>query len=168
MLEIVQSGLSKKKNGSNSPQVYCDLNFDGQTKELGRGTIPVLCTQTDLVPDLCVVWTNERKMLIVELTVPFELNIEKAHTYKSNKYAPLVSDIESNQFEVTYLAIEVGSRGFISSENAGRLKQMISTCGKSCTLKQAREKLAKLAIVSSFVIYKAKEEPTWECHVPLE
>ena len=110
MLEIVQSGLSKEKNGSNSPQVYCDLNFDGQTKELGRGTIPVLCTQTDLVPDLCVVWTNERKILIVELTVPFELNIEKAHTYKSNKYAPLVSDIESNQFEVTYLAIEVGSQ----------------------------------------------------------
>ena len=166
-LEIVQSGLLKGENVLDDPQVYCDLNFSGKTKESGRSTIPVSCTQTDLIPDLCVVWSEERKLLIMELTVPFDLNIQKAHTYKCNKYASLVSDIERNNFTVTFLAIEIGSRGFISSENEGRLKKLLSLCGKPCTVKQLCRKLANLAIVSSFVIYKAKEEPTWECHVPL-
>ena len=142
--------------------------MNGQTKESGRSTIPVTCTQTNLIPDLCIVWTKQRKILIIELTVSFELNIEKAHNYKCNKYAPLVSDIETNNYEVTYLAIEIGSRGFISTDNAARLRKMLSLCGKSCSVKHICAKLAKLAIVSSFVIYKAKEEPTWECHVPLE
>ena len=31
---------------------------------------------------------------IIELTVPFETNIEKEHTFKTNKYATLIQDIK--------------------------------------------------------------------------
>ena len=36
------------------------------------------CTQTNLKPDLCIYDENSKKIMIMELTVPFELRIEKA------------------------------------------------------------------------------------------
>ncbi len=42
-------------------------------------------------------------------------------------YTSLVSDIEAEGFKVEYYPVEVGSRGFISSDNITRLKKMCTT-----------------------------------------
>ena len=39
-------------------------------------TIPILCTQTNQRSDLCVFFENRKELLILELTIPFELNIQ--------------------------------------------------------------------------------------------
>ena len=88
----------------------------------------------------------------MELTVPFELGIEKAHQYKVDKYSSLVTDIRNNNYEVEYLAIEIGSRGFISSNNTQRLKQMLGYSHKRTKPREFQDKLSRMALVSSFAI----------------
>jgi len=101
------------------------------------------------------------KLVIIELTVPFELGIDKAHSFKCNKYAPLVSDIESSGYQVELIAIEIGSRGYISPDNIKRAKAIHKMCNKPVSFKNFRNNLSKLAIVSSFSVFYAKHEPTW-------
>ena len=100
--------------------------------------------------------------MIIELTVPFETNINKAHENKSNKYAPLMNDIIANGYEVDFFAIEIGSRGYINSENNSSLKKMRKLLKISTPLNKLKNCLSKLAIISSFVIFHAKSEPSWE------
>ena len=126
-------------------------------------TIPLPCTQTNLKPDLCIYDENSKKIMIMELTVPFELGIEKAHQCKVDKYSSLVTDIRNNNYEVEYLAIEIGSRGFISSNNTQRLKQMLGYFHERNTKpREFQDKLSRMALVSSFAIYCAKDEPSWQ------
>ena len=157
IMQVAHDTLKDKDNCI----IQCDLK-DKETPRL-KTTIPLECTVTDLIPDMCILKKNENKLLILELSVPFETNLDKAHAYKSNKYAPLVSDIEQNGFQVIYLPIEIGSRGFISNDNLNRLKRFLSFCDNPVTLKVFRNKLSSLAVISSFVIFHAKEEPSWEC-----
>ena len=168
ILEVARTGLIRDDNTPIDPVIYCDLPGDTDASVMparpSRSTIPLECTQTDLIPDLCIFWKEEKKLLILELTLPFETNLSRAHDFKRDKYAPLVSDIESNNYNVVFLPVEVGSRGFIDKENMQRLKKFVSMCSKPVSAKCFRDKLASLAIISSFVIYSAKEEPVWECH----
>ena len=156
-VELSNSGLA---NDPSKPRVIHDI--PNVTGFANGSTIPTKCTQTALKPDLCIYWENMKKLFILELTVPFETGIEKAHAYKTNKYAPIVSDIQNNGINVTFLAIEVGSRGFVSEENSKRLKSFLSTISKPVNFKKCRDKTSKIAIVSSFVLYHAKEEKTWD------
>ena len=146
--------------------MYTDLKEERWTKE-GISTIPLECTQTNLIPDICILWKNIKKLLILELSVPFEMNIPNAHEYKSNKYAPLVTDIEANGYSVVYLPLEIGSRGHISPDNATRLKRLLKETGSPVRLKQFQKNLSKLSIVSSFVIYYSKNSNKWETKLPL-
>ena len=164
IVEVARSGIHRNVEVVSDTVIYSDLAGDARPS---RSTIPLECTQTNLIPDICIFWKRDKKLLVIELTVPFETNLHKANDFKSNKYASLISDIEAKDYTVVFMPIEIGSRGFISKENAHRLKKILSLCGKPVSLKTFRDKLASLAITSSFVIYSAKEEPVWECQNPL-
>ena len=131
----------------------------------GASTVPVSCTVTNLIPDICLFSTEERKLTVIELTIPFELNITSAHERKCNKYSPLLSDIESNGIETEFIGLEIGSRGFISSENEKRLKQIFKL-GNSASFKNFKLNISKLSINSSFVIFNVRNEPEWD-NLPL-
>ena len=67
---------------------------------------------TPLRPDLFSV-DDERWMLVVfELTCHFERNIDREHTYKEVKYAPLVSDL-ARSFKVFHYSAEIAALGFV-------------------------------------------------------
>ena len=149
ILETMQKGI----NASNQDvDITSDLKLGSWSKQ-GISTVPLQCTQTNLIPDICALWKNEKKLVIVELSVPFETNTEKTHEYKERKYAPLISDIESKRYSVKYSPIEVGSRGYISPDNTKRLKMLLNEFGKPTPYKIFRDNLSKLAVTSSFVIY---------------
>lgn len=128
-------------------------------------TVPMQCTITDMRPDMCII-ENSKTLTIVELTVPLETNAATAHNFKTNKYAGMVLDIESNGFQVNLLCIEIGARGYINADNQNRLKSLIKLCS-GIKYKDFRNNLCKLASLSSFVIYHAKEDPTWINPPPL-
>ena len=114
IISVARSGLSKSDPDRNV-SIFHDI--PGEAGFSKGTTIPTECSPTNLIPDLVIFWKNIKKVFILELTVPFEHGIDRAHQFKSNKYAPLVSDIQNNNYDVTYIAIEIGSRGFISSNN---------------------------------------------------
>ena len=82
-------------------------------------------------------------MLLFELSVPFELNIDKMHYYKTQKYTPLQTDLEENGYDVTLICLEIGSRGFVSC-----LKKLLSVIDRPVKLKKVRHSLSKLATIS--------------------
>ena len=164
IVETIQKGVNELEE---SVQITSDLNISPWFKT-GISTIPIQCTQTSLIPDISAYWQDQKKITIIELSVPFETNTEKAHTYKESKYAHLIIDLESKGFTVKYFAIEIGSRGHITPQNKTRLNSILTEFGKPVPLKDFRNTMSKLAIISSFTIYYAKNNPKWEIKIPLK
>ena len=94
---------------------YCDLVG---AKKVAGTTIPPDILPTQQRPDLVFVNESSKSIIIVELTVPFEQNIRKAHERKFNKYAGLISDLQEQSYDTKFFYVEVGSRGFITDSNA--------------------------------------------------
>ena len=113
-----------------------------------------------LKPDMVIHNRHENSIHLVELTVPFETNIHKAHDRKHKKYLDLVSDIADNGFICDLTCFEVGSRGLITPENVGYIAKIFSFVGAKPKKTFFRE-LSKLALLSSYTIWNARQEPAW-------
>ena len=74
--------------------------------------------------------TRNKEIILIELSVPFEINIQDTHKRKLERYEKLINDLKGNGFKVFYYAIEVGSRGYIDKENVFRLKFLFRKFGK--------------------------------------
>ena len=159
IINYLKEIISHSLTSSNTSAI---INADLPNTYNGHTTVPTSIATTNLIPDICVYLKELSKVVIIELTVPFETNINKAHENKSNKYAPLMNDIIANGYEVDFFAIEIGSRGYINSENNSSLKKMRKLLKISTPLNKLKNCLSKLAIISSFVIFHAKSEPSWE------
>ena len=81
------------------------------------GSLPPSMIVTNLKPDIVVVDETNKKVVIYELTVPFENNIHTQHKYKSDKYAHFQTYIKS--YDNKAVAFEVGS-----DDNIKRLTNM--------------------------------------------
>ena len=80
----------------------------------GMMSFPQHIAITNLRPDI-VAWSDQGKeVLLVELTVPWEENMEVAHERKMAKYDPLRMDIERKGWKCRVLPIEMGCRGYAS------------------------------------------------------
>ena len=139
---------------NNRGRVFADL--PGYFK--GGWTIPPDIHISNLKPDMIILNDNEIK--IVELTVPFETNIEKAHERKTVKYSQLVDDLKAKGFICELYCIEVGSRGIITPSNGKRLKSLFNTNEKKCKL--LNKILSRIAILTSYTIWNARHNPMWE------
>jgi virulence-associated protein VapD len=148
---------SKIKSSTNSFKVFSDL----PNLMEGISTIPVNVAITSLKPDIVCIDFILKKCVILELTVPFEMNIDDAKERKTKKYEHLVNDIEDNGYEVVYFTLEIGSRGYINKRNEDTLKSFFKINGcndKICYLKNV---ISKIALVGSYVIFNAKYDKSW-------
>ena len=132
------------------------------------GVIPPHILSTSLRPDVFAVDETNHVIAILELTCPWERNIEKDHEYKEQKYAPLVADL-SRDYRVYQFSIEVSARGFISKENKSRVKAFLL---KVCNVGNGEmQKLitfcSKASLLASFSIFSARNEPSWSSPHPL-
>jgi len=122
------------------------------------GTLPANVIISSLKPDIVI--QNEETIHLVELTVPFETNIQKAHARKTQKYSDLVSDISDNGFNCDLTCLEVGSRGLITPDNVGNIVTVVSFV-KGKPQKSFAKELSKLALLTSYTIWNARQEPSW-------
>ena len=132
------------------------------------GTIPPHILVTALKPDVVVINELSQEVIIFELTCPWDANIARSHSYKSEKYSPLVADL-SRTHVVSFFSIEVSARGQVSKENRSRLKCFLLKC---CTCSNEVSKAivqiaSKAALLASYSIFSARREPTWENPAPL-
>ena len=107
---------------------------------------------------------NNNTIHLVELTVPFENNIQKAHDRKAQKYRDLVSDILDNGFTCDLTCFEIGSRGLITCtpENIRNIDKIFSfALLNTKPSKSFRKELSKVALLTSYTIWNARQEPAW-------
>ena len=143
------------------------LDLDGFLAPHG-GVIPPHILATTLKPDLFVINELSKEIVIIELTCPWDSNIERSHTYKQEKYATLVADL-SRDFRVRYYPIEVSVRGQVSGRNKSRFKSFLFDCcsDPKPLLKPAIIACSKISLLCSFSIFSARKEPAWNSPSPL-
>ena len=101
-------------------------------------------------------------MVIFELTCPWDGNIDRSHSFKEEKYSPLVADL-SRRFKTYQFSIEVSVRGQVTSDNKKHLKAFTY---RVCTdpkkvFNSIVQVCSKIALLSSFSIFSARNEPSW-------
>ena len=132
------------------------------------GTVPPHIHVTAFKPDIFIFNGNSQEVIVFELTCPWDANIARSHAFKSEKYAPLIADL-SSRFIVSFFSIEVSARGQITKDNRSRLKSFLFKC---CSFTGNVSKAlvhvsSKAALLSSYSIFAARREPTWEDPAPL-
>ena len=122
------------------------------------GTIPPHILTTSFKPDF----------VIFELTCPWDSNIDRSHDFKEQKYSPLVADLSAN-YRVSLFSIEISARGFISKSNKARLKSFAFKCCNDAKLvtKSLIRVCSKASLLSSYSIFSARMEPSWNNPAPL-
>ena len=126
------------------------------------GTIPPHILVTALKPDIFIYSELSQEVILFELTCPWDTNIIRSHDYKSEKYSPLVADLARNRI-VSFYSVEVSARGQITKENQSRLKSfLLKCCNRTRSFKDLIRIASKAALLSSYSIFSARREPTWE------
>ena len=123
------------------------------------GTIPPHILVTALKPDLFVFSRESQEVVVLELTCPWDRNIVRSHSYKTEKYAPLIADLSQSHI-VSFYAIEISARGQITKENKARLKSFIFKCCDGA--KSLNRVSSKASLLASYSLFSARKEPTWE------
>ena len=128
----------------------------------GGGSIPPHVLVTTQRPDIFIVNESTRVAVVFELTCPWDSNIDRCHTFKEDKYAPLVADLSHN-YKTYHFSVEVSVCGQITGNNRTRLKSLIyrSCVEPRATLKAVVPAFSKVALLSSFSIFSARNEPSW-------
>ena len=137
---------------ANSPTTS-SYHFD---VDLYRNSPPWLSHGTELRPDGWVRLHNGSEY-IIELTSPWEENLEYAHERKVRKYTHLYTQRRLANPSTFLLVFEVGARGKLNSS----ARAINSLFGTKAEASKCREKLVQRALLGSFHIYQQRENPNW-------
>ncbi len=123
-------------------------------------TIPQDLLMTSDRPDLVVIDNINKCISILELTVPFENNVNHNYDYKCHKYVHLCIDLHRLGFNVKYFAIEIGCKAVISESNSKRLYTFYKSIRGRLKLNNRDFRYLKTSlcktVITSFVIFKSK------------
>ncbi|MDQ7008246.1 MAG: reverse transcriptase domain-containing protein, partial [Acidobacteriota bacterium] len=152
--EIARGVRASSLTGCRRPtHVWVDLS-DGDFDRLPM--LLNLSAASSSRPD-CIVVTGA-KVYIIELTVPHETNIDKAHRYKTAKYRSLpelyAPYVGSRQVEL--LCVEVGVRGWLANSTLS-LKEVMGRREAGRT----RRRMVAAAVRASQLLFHVREEPEW-------
>ncbi|KAL7835526.1 hypothetical protein SRHO_G00278730 [Serrasalmus rhombeus] len=82
--------------------------------DLGNQLVfPTEITQTTLRPDVVMWSTAAKKVLIIELTIPWEEGMSVAYEHKRLKYSDLAAECREGGLFMTIHPVEVSCRGFV-------------------------------------------------------
>ena len=110
-------------------------------------------------PDL-VIWNEERKIVhLLELTVPWESNLENAEERKEARYEGLVEACEEEGWTAQHSHLGVGARGYVDRKLLRLFQQEMGFTPKE--VKQLREELQKAAESASLFIWLKRDDPGW-------
>ncbi|CAH1248899.1 GRASP [Branchiostoma lanceolatum] len=93
---------------------------------------PSVICETALRPDLVLWSVDQKSVVIVELTVPWEENLQTAYERNKLKYEELVQECRENGWRTQLYPVEVGVRGFVGASLL-RLYRDLKIRGKAQT-----------------------------------
>ena len=133
------------------------------------GTIPPHVLVTAFKPDMFLINESLSSIVIFELMCPWDRNIDRSHEYKEEKYSALVTDLSRN-YSVSLFSIEISARGLVTPANRARMKALLFKCcrdAKSIT-KTMISICSKASLLSSYSLFSARNEPSWNSPAPLK
>ena len=80
-------------------------------------------------PDIVLWSSSAKKVILIELTVPWEERMEESNELKRDKYSELVTDIKNKGWSCWCQPVEVGCRGFASS-SMWKTLSLLGVCGR--------------------------------------
>ena len=102
------------------------------------------------IPDIFLHNSEHKKVIIGELTCPWEDNIRNADNNKATKYSKLVKLLQNSGYSVDLKTFSIGSRGYVSKS----FQSFLTSLGISITKSKKICKLvSQLSILSSYTIY---------------
>merc|ERR1711894_570723 len=127
------------------------------------GTLPADLCETQQRPDLVVILNEQRKVLLVELTICWDSqpNFRAAYDRKSARYAQLALDIEDKGWVVSNLPLELGTRGSVDKRNATNIETISNLCGIRA-IQRFKGALCKIALLGSYRIFLARNSNSWQ------
>ena len=151
--------MSKHILPSDNIEVYFDL----EGKKINGGTIPSDILTTLSRPDLVIIKRSASppEIYLCELTVAWESATSGANQRKEDRYASLVTDIESRGFSCTHINFQIGSRGYIDNRNKLALGRMLKLSKSKTKFATFYKNLSKVSTLCSFAIFSARNEPEW-------
>ena len=95
-------------------------------------------------------------------------NIDRNHSYKEDKYSPLVADLSRN-FKTYQFSVEVSARGQVTKANRARLKSFAYRCCDSPkdVTRLLVKNCSKASLLCSYSLFSARKEPSWASPNPL-
>ena len=97
---------------------------------------------------------TRQEATIIELTIPFETNVENAQKRKLSKYHELMEELKTNGFDVNLVTLEVGSRGFVTVDGFLMIKDLFLLTNKQ--FQQLLKDVAVAAIMGSYRIWTSR------------
>ena len=121
-----------------------------------RINYPRIISSKGFRPDIVLLSKATNKIIVVELTIPYESKMEESHTYKTSKYEDLKAELEKEGYSVTVRAVEVGARGFVS----GTLYQFLGQIGiKGRNRTKSMKRLSEITENGSLWIWTKRNVP---------
>ena len=126
--------------------------------DLGKQLVFPNIIYTAQRPDI-VIWSpNDRKLVMVKLTVSWEARCEEAYKRKMAKYTELQEQCRSRGWSTWLFPVEIGCRGF----PAQSLWRMLGKLGiKAGDRKRAVGRLGQAAEKASNWLWMKTEEKSW-------
>ena len=104
-------------------------NWLNMEVDFGKRLVFPDVVQTTLRPDI-VPWSKTgKKLIVIELTVPWETRCEEAYERKKAKYTELLDRCKEKGWRTWLFPVEVGVRGFCS-QSVCRLMTAVGTSGR--------------------------------------
>ena len=109
-------------------------------------------------PDL-VVWSKEERRLdLIELTVPHEDNLNTAHERKQDRYEDLVRECEESGWTTRHYPVEVGCRGFVGLT----MRKWLKTAGlKEREISKVVREMQSVVEKASHWIWLKRDDDAW-------
>ena len=150
--------LTLKENKPEHIQIYADL----EGHNINGHTIPQNIVVTSSRPDLVIIdsSTPQPTVYLFELTVCFERfeNINRANSYKYDRYTALAQDIKDAGFDCKNLPFEVGSRGHLTTSNKSKFAILHSLCKPQTKFSQFWKNTCKTSLLCSYAIYLSRND----------
>jgi len=109
-------------------------------------------------PDI-VLWSDSlKKIILIELTVPAERGVQKAHAKKTNSYGKpggLADACRLNGWTVELMPVEVGALGFVADSMRLNLKKL------GVWSKELHTLLSEMALRCSYLIFLQHKSQVW-------
>lgn len=107
-----------------------------------------------------VMWSEEaKKIILIELTVPWGEGCEQAFKRKSTKYQDLLHDCRGKGWQAWLFPVEVSCRGF-PAQSVWRMLTAIGITGRE--RKTAARRIGEAAERASCWLWSRREELSWK------